>query len=119
MDAHTSPNEYATKRPPAISGKAATSAKNAVKHAAQPTRTAFVEGSGKGSGLVGHGASRSTRERVVSKPPNGHGAQLRAAREKEGYIRRAAGESTASPAARRLEGPRRPSGGGEIGRAHV
>src|SRR5262245_41570680 len=44
--------------------------------------------------------------------PNGHGAQLRAAREREWYIRRAAGESTAGPAARRLEGLRRPSGGG-------
>src|SRR5262245_29577256 len=38
-------------------------------------------------------------------PPNGQGAQLRAAREREGYIRRAAGESTASPAARRLGSP--------------
>ena len=36
--------------------------------------------------------------------PNGHGAQLRAAREPRWHTRRAAGESTPGPAARRLEG---------------
>jgi hypothetical protein len=44
-------------------------------------------------------------KRVMHTRPNGHGAQLRAAREPRGYIRRAAGESTARPAARRLEDP--------------
>jgi carboxymethylenebutenolidase len=45
-------------------------------------------------------------------PPNGPSAQLRAALEREGYIRRVAGESTAPPAARRLEVSRRPSRAG-------
>jgi hypothetical protein len=45
-------------------------------------------------------------------PPNGHGAQLRAARGKEGYIRRAAGESTSGPGRPPAGNPGKPRGGG-------